>query len=54
MILDFQHPVDQIKATVSHFSAKKLMLLTTSSSASGYLKQTFLYSTFHLILVSLS
>jgi hypothetical protein len=29
------------------------MLLITSSSASGYLKQTFLNSTFHFSLVSL-
>jgi hypothetical protein len=52
MILDFQQPVAQISAMVSHFLALKLILLITSSSASGYLKQTFLNSTSHLTLVS--
>jgi hypothetical protein len=46
-MLDFQQPVAQIKAIVSHLLAVKVISLITSSSASGYLKHTFLNSTFH-------
>jgi hypothetical protein len=53
MILDFQQPVAPINAIVSHLFAVNVMLLITSSSASGYLKQTFLNSTFHFSFVAL-
>ena len=50
--VDFPLPVDPIKAIVSPFFTLKEIFFNKYSSASGYLKDTFLNSTVPISLVS--